>query len=163
MSLSRAQQILAKRAQAQAGLPDSEYREAISQISGLADCRSSKDARLTDAHLDALLSYFEAIHWRKVDAGELSGVCKADAPFRQRGFWAGRNGRGNTSRDRYTAVELGHQIQALEEELYALGFGLAYLTSVQNRIEPFSLVKYLGALQRTVNAKRSKVVSASRI
>jgi len=69
--LSRPQQILLKRAQAEAALPDPDYRSAIATISGMADCRSSKDPRLTDRHVDNLLSYLEAIHWRQVDAGTL--------------------------------------------------------------------------------------------
>jgi len=87
--LSRPQQILLKRAQREAGLPDDEYRDALQTVTG---CRSSKDPQLTDRHLDLLLGYFEAIHWRKVDAGqhvfagELQPPCRPNAVFRQRGF-----------------------------------------------------------------------------
>jgi hypothetical protein len=80
--LSRAQQILLKRAQREAGLQDDEYRDALEVVTG---CRSSTDRDFTDRHLDLCLSYFEAIFWRKVDAGELHTPCSAAAIFRQRG------------------------------------------------------------------------------
>ena len=66
--LSRPQQILLKRAQREAGLSDDEYRDALQTVTG---CRSSTAPALTDRHLDKVLAYFEAIHWRNVDAGEL--------------------------------------------------------------------------------------------
>lgn len=154
--LSRAQQILLKRAQQQAALDDADYRSAIAIVAGMADCRSSKDARLSDAHLDNLLSYFEAIFWNRVDAGELQPSCKRDAVFRQRGFWAGKNRRGNTSRDRYITREMGAEIGELEDKLTALGFGFGYLQAIQNRIVPFSIVNYRAALQRTLKAKQIK-------
>lgn len=50
--ITRAQQILLKRAQAQAGLDDADYRDAIEAVSGIPGCRSSKDSRLTDRHID---------------------------------------------------------------------------------------------------------------
>ena len=158
--LTNPQKSLLKRAQLQAGIADAEYRETLGRISGLASCQSSTDARLTDAHLDNLLAFFEAIYWSRVDAGELPGACKANAPFRQRGYWAQRNRRGNNSRDRFNAVELGRQIQALEEEMYGLGYSLAYLQAIQVRIEPFSLPAYLGALTRTLKAKRNQAVAS---
>ncbi|MBE0541611.1 MAG: hypothetical protein IH623_09510, partial [Verrucomicrobia bacterium] len=46
--LSRAQQILLKRAQREAALDDAEYRDALATVSG---CRSSKDMEFTDRHL----------------------------------------------------------------------------------------------------------------
>jgi hypothetical protein len=160
--ITRAQQILLKRAQHQAGLVDADYREAIATVSGMQDCISSTDARLTDEHLDNLLSYFEAIHWRKVDAGELQPSCKPDAVFRQRGFWAGRNRRGNTSRDRHHVVALGHEIQKLQEQLMGLGCSLAYFQAIEQRMQPFSLVNYKAALARTLAAKRRKLTSAGK-
>src|SRR5208283_660769 len=101
--LSRAQQILLKRAQREAALADGEYREALETVAG---CRSSKDSPLTDGHLDSLLGYFEAIHWRKVDAGDLQRSCRPDAVFRQRGHWAAKNTRQETSRDRFINLNL---------------------------------------------------------
>jgi hypothetical protein len=85
-------------------------------------------------------SYFEAIIWRKLDEsnslsasdGERVGVrcfqpaCKADAIFRQRGFWAARNPKGNTSRDRDGETGLQSAVAALEQELADLGCGLPY-------------------------------------
>lgn len=126
-------------------------------MSGMADCRSSTDARLTDAHVDNLLSYFEAILWRKVDAGELQASCKPTAVFRQRGFWASRNRKGNTSRDRHVELECAKQVVALEDELHALGFGFSYLTAIQNHIQPWSVVNYLAALKRTLASKKKKL------
>jgi hypothetical protein len=157
--LTRPQQILLKRAQQEAGLSDSDYREAIATVSGHADCRSSTDPRLTDENADNLLSYFEAIHWRRVDSGELQPSCKPLAVFRQRGYWAGKNRKGNTSRDRHTNIEVGHAVNALEDELMRMGYGLQYLSAIQNKIIPFSVVKYHAALKRTLAAKRKTVVS----
>ena len=155
--LTRAQQILIKRAQAQAGLDDAEYRTSVATVSGMEDCTSSKDARLTDAHVDNLLSYFEAIFWRRVDSGELQPTCKPDAVFRQRGYWAGKNQRGHTSRDRYVDASLQGDVKQLESDLTSLGYGFAYLQAIQNRIRPFSLVKYRSALVRTLDSKRTRL------
>jgi hypothetical protein len=159
--LSRAQQILLKRAQAEAALDDADYRDAIATVSGMADCRSSTDARLTDRHVDNLLSYFEAIFWKKFDATSpltetMQAVRKANAIFRQRGYWASKNPKNNTSRDRYGETNLQPAVSALEAELAGLGCGMAYCRAIQNKIVPFSLAKYLGALNRTVKAKRAK-------
>lgn len=159
--LSRDQQILLKRAQREAGIDDAEYRESLATLSGLPGCNSSKDKRLTDEHLDALLAYFEAIFWRKVDTEDwhLHGPCKGLADvFKQRGFWSTRNRKGDTSRDRYVNTTLQAEAQALEGELAALGFGLGYVRAIQNNIQPFSLVNYLAALRRTVASKRKRAV-----
>ena len=155
--LTRAQQILLKRAQQEAKLSDLDYRDAVALVSGMADCRSSTDARLTDGPVDNLLSYFEAILWRKVDAGELQASCKPTAVFRQRGFWAARNRKGNTSRDRHVELECAKQVVALEDEMHTLGFGFSYLTAIQNNIQPWSVVNYLAALKRTLASKRKKL------
>lgn len=159
--LTRAQQILLKRAQQEAGLDDADYRSAIATVSGHEDCRSSTDPRLTDENADKLLSYFEAIHWRKVDARQLQPSCKPLAVFRQRGYWAGKNRKGNTSRDRHANIEIGHAVNALEDELMKMGYGLTYLSAIQNRIVPFSVVNYHAALKRTLAAKRRAAVSKS--
>jgi hypothetical protein len=155
--LTRAQQILLKRAQAEAALDDADYREAIATVSGMADCRSSTDVRLSDRHADNLLAYFEAIHWRKVDGRMLQPSCKANAVFRQRGYWASKNPKGNTSRDRFGEDNLQRDVAALEQELADLGCGMAYCRAIQNKIQPFSLAKYLGTLNRTVKAKRKRI------
>ena len=129
--LSRHQQILLKRAQREAALDDAEYREALETVSG---CRTSKDARLTDRHLDIAMAYLEAIHWQKVDRHELQPSCKPDAVFRQRGYWAGKNTRQETSRDRYNGMNLEGEIRALESSLQRLrreGLpGLDWLTTL---------------------------------
>lgn len=163
--LTRPQQILLKRAQAEAGIADAEYRAALALVSGLPGCNSSKDARLMDEHLDAFLSYFEAIYWRKVDTEDwhLHGSCNGIADvFKRRGFWAQRNQRGSTSRDRFVASEYQEAVQHLEQRLAELGYGFAYCRAIQNRIVPFNLVKYRAALARTIKSKlKSKPVLAA--
>ena len=158
---SRAQQIRLKRAQAEAALPDAEYRAALGIISALVNCTSSKDPRLTDRHWDQLLAYFEAIFWRRVDAGELRPSPKPSATFRRRGYWAGKNLRGKTSRDRYAARAIEMEVRSLEEDLQADGCAQCYLRAIQNRMRqggaPFSLVKYAAALRRTLSARRGRV------
>lgn len=156
--ISRAQQILLKRAQAQAGIDDEEYRQALEMVSGQAGCRSSKDPRLADRHVDNLLAYFETIYWNRVDRAELAHVDDPKAVFRQRGYWAGKNPKGNTSRDRYTESETASQVEQLEAELMRdHGCGLRYFQAIQNNIQPFSVVAYRAALERTLKAKRRKV------
>ena len=157
--LTRDQIILVKRAQAQAKITDEEYRDAVALISGMPDCRSSKDKRLTDGHLDNLLSYFEAIYWRKVDqtpagATGLQGHLNPRAVFLKRDYWASKNKRGNTSRDRYVTAEKQTEAADLEQELHALGFGLSYVQAIQRNIVPFTQVAYVAALKRTLAAKK---------
>jgi hypothetical protein len=156
--LSRAQQILVKRAQREAGLSDAEYREALEVVSG---CHSSTDASMTDRHCDLVLAYFEAIYWRKVDAGELQAACKPNAVFQQRRYWAQKNTRQESSRDRYAAASVTKTIADLEGALAALGFGAAYCASIratvtEDRTDPRSLHVYKAALQRTLRAKQKK-------
>ncbi len=122
--LSRAQQILLKRAQREAGLSDADYRDALETVTGF---RSSKDAGFSDRDLDKTTAYFEAIHWRAVDAGELRTSGSATAVFRQRGYWALKNTAAETSRDRFNGRNQGGEIAALETELARLGFGAGYL------------------------------------
>lgn len=151
-----------KRAQKEAGLNDSEYRDALAAVSG---CRSSTDARLTDRHVDLALAYFEAIYWRAVDAGLLKPNCNPNAVFRQRGYWAQKNPRNHTSRDRYVAAELGGEIAALEAGLASLGYGPTYCASIRERVTqdtpaPQADRLYKAALQRTLRAKRAKISAA---
>jgi hypothetical protein len=132
--------------------------EVSARMSGMDDCRSSTDARLSDRNVDILMAYFEAIYWKKF--GEMKFVqpaCKPKAVFRQRGYWASKNPKGNTSRDQFGQSNLQPQVNALERELNEMGYGFTYLQAIQNKIQPFSLAKYLGALNRTVKAKRAKL------
>jgi hypothetical protein len=156
--LTRAQQILLKRAQAEAGIDDADYRAVLAVVSALPDCHSSTDRRLTDEHLDRLLAYFEAIYWRAVDAGEIVYSYAPGRVFRARQFWARKNTKGSNSRDRYNAESLQAQVASAEAELIALGYGLAYLQGIQNRVRcdqaEFKLIDYLAALRRTLRAKQ---------
>lgn len=152
--ITRAQQILLKRAQAQACLSDDEYRDLLAQISGMPDLRSSTDRRMTDTYVDRFLAIVEVSYWQCVESGLLPAPCKPDAVFRQKGYWTAKNRRDNTSRDRYTAQTQSNDIAALEAQLAALGFGMAYCRAIQNRIIPFSLPKYAAALRRTLASKQ---------
>ena len=153
--LSRPQQILLKRAQREAGMSDDDYRDALQMIAG---CRSSTSPALTDRHLDSLLAYFEAIHWRGVDAGTLQPCGKAIAVFRQRGYWVEKNTRLETSRDRFTGCNQGQAIAALEGQLADLGCNAAYCAAIRQnvtkgRTDARALHLYRTALERTVKAK----------
>ena len=153
--LSRPQQILLKRAQREAELSDGDYRDALQTITGR---RSSTSPALTDRHLDMLLAYFEAIHWHAADAGKLQPSCSPAAVFRQRGYWASKNTRQETSRDRFNGANLNDEITALESKLAALGFDAAYCAGIlknvtKGRDEAHALHLYRAALTRTLNAK----------
>jgi hypothetical protein len=160
--LSRRQQILLKRAQREAGLADNDYRDAMETVAG---CRSSTSPTLTNRHMDKVLAYFEAIHWRAVDAGALQPSGSAAAVFRQRGYWAAKNTRQETSRDRFTDLNLGRSIADLERQLAARGYGEGYCAGIrkkvaQGREDAHSQHLYRAALMRTLNAKtrRAEVV-----
>lgn len=163
--LSRAQQILLKTAQRAAAVGDDEYRDTLQQFCGV---RSSTDPALGDDTLDVMMAYFEAIHWRGVDAGLLQPSCKATAPFRQRGYWSAKNPAGNTSRDRFTGAQLSIEIQTAEDALHRLGFSLAYVAAIRKRVlqgraTPPRLRAYLHALEKTRAARQrqqSPAVSA---
>ncbi len=161
--LSRAQQILLKRAQREAGLSDDDYRDALEMVAG---CRTSKDSRLTDQNLDTLLAYFEAIHWRAIDAGTLQPSGRADAVFRQRGHWAAKNTSAETSRDRFNGRNQGAEIAALEAELARLGFGAGYCAAIRNnvckgRADARALHLYRAALERSLKAKARQETTAA--
>ena len=163
--LTDPQKSLLKRAQREAQLADVEYRHAIETVSGLSGCRSSTDARLTDRHLDLLLAYIEAIFWGRVDAKALQPSGNPAAVFRRRGFWAEKNRKGNTSRDRFTRDQLIRQIGEREAALMELGCGLSYFQAIQNKQRTdaggLDLVKYLSALDRTLRFKRASAARAS--
>ncbi|HEX5218258.1 MAG TPA: hypothetical protein VFZ59_01720 [Verrucomicrobiae bacterium] len=159
--LSRPQQILLKRAQREAGLDDSDYRDALETVSG---CRTSKDPELTDRHLDKVLAYLEAIHWRNVDRGALQPSCSANAVFRRRGYWASKNTGQQTSRDRYAGTNKSQAIAGMETALAQLGFGPGYVAAIrqnvtQGRTDDRAQYLYLAALQRTLRAKQKDLVS----
>lgn len=163
--LTRSQQILLKRAQREAGLSDADYRDALEMI---ADCRSSKSPTLTDRHLDKLLGYFEAIHWRAVDAGTLQPSGSPTAVFRQRGFWSARNTNQETSRDRFNASSVGRPVADLEKELEALGFGQGYCASIRKKVtagrdDAHAQHLYRAALQRTLSAKTRRAETAGNL
>ncbi|HEV2331189.1 MAG TPA: hypothetical protein VGY56_20600 [Verrucomicrobiae bacterium] len=154
--LSRAQQILLKRAQREAGISDADYRDALQMIAG---CNSSTAPAFTDRHLDKLLAYFEAIHWRAVDAGKLQPSCSRTAIFRRRGYWASKNTNYETSRDRFTGQNMEREIAGLEAQMQNIGFSKRYCTAIaekvtQGRTDAHARHLYLAALERTLHAKR---------
>jgi hypothetical protein len=160
--LSRPQQILLKRAQREAGMSDDDYRDALQMI---ADCRSSTSPVLTDRHLDKLLGYFEAIHWRGVDAGTLQPSGSAVAVFRQRGYWAAKNTRLETSRDRFTDLNLGQAVADLEVKVAAIGCGAGYCAAIRKNVckgrdDARALHLYRAALERTLKAKAARAERA---
>jgi hypothetical protein len=162
MALSRAQQILLKRAQREAGLADDEYRDALETVAG---CRTSKDARLGDRELDRLLAYFEAIAFRALDAGTLQPSGRPDAVFRRRGYWAHKNTSQETSRDRFNGRNQGAEISDLEARMNSLGFGPAYLSAIRNKVchgrtDAHALHLYAAALKRTLKAKARRADQA---
>jgi hypothetical protein len=167
--MTRQQQILLKRAQKQAGLSDSDYREAIELVSGLPGCNSSKDPRLTNEHIDKLLSYFEAIYWKSIESGQLQGLSNGHAVFRKRHFWSTKNTHLLNSRDKYLASSANptrQEIIVLEAELARLGFGQSYCASIRKRVtrgneDQRGLHLYKAALRRTLAAKLNKFDLAS--
>lgn len=160
--LTSAQKGHLKRAQAEAGITDFDYRGSIATVSGMEDCTSSTDPRLTDRHFDQLMAFFEAVHWQAVDAGTLQPSCKPNAVFRKRGYWADKNPRGNTSRDRYAEGDLSQEIATVEAGLAEFGCGLAYFRAIQNNLRRnggFSPAAYLGAIKRTLESRRRKAAA----
>ncbi len=145
------------------GQTHSHYREWLGTVCG---CNSSTDPRLGDHSLDTLLALFEAIHWRKVDAGQLQPSCKATAVFRQRGFWKARNNRAENSRDRYVERSLTEQIEELEKEFAALGCGPHYCETIRQRATSGrggtqALHSYLHAMKRTLKSKQGHLQPVS--
>jgi len=162
--LSKRQRILIKCAQREAGLSDEEYRDALLAVT--MTCRSSTDPRLTDRHCDRILAYMEAIYWRGVETGTLQLVCKANAVFRKKGFWALRNSKDETSRDRYATAKVSAEIASLETALQNLGFGRAYCAAIRtnsggSNSDLRGLYQYCAALKRTLQAKQNKAWPAA--
>jgi hypothetical protein len=159
--LSNPQKALLKRAQREAQLCDSEYREALELVTG---CTTSTDPRIGDEQLDVLLAYFEAIYWRKADAGQLQPGCKAAEIFRQRGFWASRNRSGSTSRDRFSQSSLTGAIESLEGQLREFGYGEKYFSAIKQKVtrgtnNVRSLFAYRAALTKTLCSKQKAAVT----
>jgi hypothetical protein len=157
--LTNPQKSLIAMAKRQAGLNDEEYREALHAVTG---CTSSTDSRLTDEHFDAAMKYLEAIYWLKVHKGELQRDCRAGAVFRQKGFWAAKNTRQETSRDRYNHDVLTQALDKLEAELLTLGYGPDYCSTIRQKVtkgrgDDWSLRAYKVALERTLRSKRHMV------
>ena len=156
MALSRPQQILLKRAQAQAGIGDSEYREHLQTVAGV---QSSTDPAIGDEQLDVLMAFFEGIYWRTYMAGLLPAPRRGD-PFMTPGYWASKNTAQSTSRDRFTGQNLAEEIRKAEADLASMGFGPGYCYSIRNRVAtaapmtPPRQRAYLAALNRTIAAKR---------
>lgn len=157
--LTNAQKGLLKRAQAQAGLSDEDYRDALECVAGV---RTSTAPALGDDHLDVLMSYIEAIHWRGVDAGALKTCCNPTAPFRQRGYWATKNTAASTSRDRWTGGHLKEEIDTLERSLMDTGVTPSYISAIRARVAsgtattwtPPQWRAYRAALERTLKARQ---------
>jgi hypothetical protein len=119
---------------------------------------------MTDRHLDLTLGYFEAIYWRKVDAGELQPSGSVTAVFRQRGFWAAKNPAQQTSRDRFLLSAVERDIGAFESALSALGFGPAYCQGIRQKVtrgllNAHAQFLYRAALRRTLAAKQTAVAA----
>jgi len=165
MALSKAQIQRLQMARRQAGIPEDEYRDMLANL--LPDCTSSKDPRLTNEHWDQIINYWEAVYWRRRSRGELAPPGR-NAMFQTRGYWAQKNKRGNTSRDRFTSNDLAGQIAAAEARLLALGKGPHYCAAIRSRIggdaaSPLQQRKYLAALEKTTEAaaqRRSEVPHA---
>lgn len=144
-----------KAAQRQAGVEDEEYRATLRQFFGV---ESSKAPEIGNEHWDTLMSYFEAVYWRGVDAGRLPAPCTPAAPFQKRGYWAAKNTRAETSRDRHNFNAIRGEIARLEAELNELGCPPRYLNAIRDKVtrgqESLSaLHHYRGALLRTRAAR----------
>lgn len=153
--LTNEQKKLLHMAKAEAELDDADYRESLATIAGVS---SSTDPELGNELLDVLLAYFEAICWRKKDAGQLQGTCKPRI-FTVRGFWASRNRRENTSRDRYNHITIQIRIEELEQALATLGYGPEYCAAIREKVTRGSetaqaLYHYSIALERTYTSKQ---------
>jgi hypothetical protein len=152
--LSNGQKSLLKQAQRQAGLLDAEYRECLETVSGF---NTSTAPGFSDRHFDKALAYLEAIFWRKFDSGLVELPASRQAPFRVRGYWAQKNNRFETSRDRYAKNQAGSRVSALEGALAKLGYGEAYCASIREKVtqgksDPRALNAYGAALERSLKA-----------
>ena len=163
--LSKSQMMRLQMARRQAGIEEAEYRDMLAHI--FDGCVSSTDPRLTNEHWDRIIAFWEAVYFRKLDRKEVKPPGR-NAMFQKRGYWAQKNKRGNTSRDRFTSNDLAGQIAAAEARLLALGKGPHYCAAIRSRIggdaaSPLQQRKYLAALEKTTEAaaqRRSEVPHA---
>ena len=156
--LSKLQIMRLQMARRQAGIPDDEYRDILANI--FDGCVSSKDPRLTNEHWDRIVAFWEAVYFRKLERGEVNPPGRNEM-FQKRGYWAEKNQRDNTSRDRYTRDDLAGQISAAEARLHALGKGPHYCAAIRARIggdaaSPLQQRKYLAALLKTAEAAKRR-------
>ncbi len=156
--LSNAQKSLLKQAQRQAGIDDAEYRDTLQLLTG---CQSSTDPDFSNSDLDKVLAYFEAVYRRQVDTGRLPAPSGHKAVLSKEGFWAARNRRGNTSRDRHGYAGLTAELEALEHDLGELGYGPGYCAAIKQKVthgraDRQALQHDRAALVRTLNSKRKK-------
>ncbi len=126
------------------------------------------------------MKYFEAIYWRASDSlspRERAGVRGPGSPsfpscpsvnprskiFQRRGYWASKNPRGNTSRDRYVSNNIESVVERLESELNSLVGNPRYVGAIRNNClcsafpRPQEWANYAAALRRTIAAKRKKL------
>ena len=154
--LTNPQKALLKRAQRQAGIPDAEYREHLHLLAGV---RSSTDPKMSNEHFDLLMPLFEAFYWCAVDSGTRPAPENfRDPVFAVRGFWAARNTKGNTTRDRFNGEDLRGRIAALENDLAALGRDEFYCGAIRRKVtrgrdDARALQAYCAALARTLKTK----------
>lgn len=156
--LTRPQIVLLKRAQHDAGISDSDYRDSLHLM---ADVSSSKDPKVTDEHLDKLLAWFEAIYWRMPAAER-----RRSQIFQRPGYWAAKNNRQENSRDRFSAVVVKQDIAELERQLKEWGCGEHYLAAICMKVRGdqggvMGLTRYRHALSRTLAARERKHEHAS--
>lgn len=160
--LTNPQKAILKRAQRECGMSDDEYRDTLELI---CCCRSSTSLAMTNKHLDKLLAYFEAVWSRGVAAGTLRPSGSANAVFKTPGYWAAKNTRLETSRDRFTKSNLGQTVADLEGQLAAIGCGWGYCAAIRQnvtkgRTDDRALHLYRVALERTLKAKANRAARA---
>jgi len=154
MALTNAQKVLLHRAKREARIEDEDYRAAIASVMQREDCRSSKDRRLTDEHLDRLMAWFEFYHWHGVDEERWEARTDSRAVFRRRGYWREKNRAGTTSRDRYNARGLQAECNRLEGLLQRAGKGADYCETIRRKTG--GGWNYAAALRRTARAKEAR-------
>ncbi len=178
--LTNPQKSLIKRAQRDCALSDVEYRDVLDTCT---NCRSSKDPRLDDTAFDTIMKYLEAIYWRKIDqsaiADRLSAIGLASPArtsrsfasirgskiFSRRNYWANKNTRKSTSRDRYQIDRLQEECETLRDEA-ARYKPPNYLATIANKCCPLypptldMLCAWRNALRGVIAREKSKLSGA---